>query len=87
MRRLIAEKLALALIALAFVLTLNFFLFRAVGDPRNDLLRVPHMSAAERAHLIDERGLDRSLLDQYGIYVRNTLQRRSSRPATTRAAP
>ena len=32
------------------------------------------MSAAERAHLIDERGLDRSLLDQYGIYVRNTLR-------------
>ena len=31
------------------------------------------MSAAERAHLIHARGLDRSLLDQYGIYVRNTL--------------
>ena len=73
MRRLIAEKVALALVTLAFVLTFNFFLFRAVGDPRNDLLRVPHMSAAERAHLIHERGLDRSLLDQYGIYVRNTL--------------
>ena len=33
MRRLIAEKVALALITLAFVLTFNFFLFRAVGDP------------------------------------------------------
>ena len=69
----VAEKVALALITLAFVLTFNFFLFRAVGDPRNDLLRVPHMSAAERAHLIHARGLDRSQLDQYGIYVRNTL--------------
>jgi peptide/nickel transport system permease protein len=72
-KRLIAEKIALALVTLAFVLTLNFFLFRALGDPRDDLLRVPHMSAAERAHLIHARGLDRSLLDQYGIYVRNTL--------------
>jgi len=73
MRRLIAEKVAFAALALAFVLTLNFFLFRALGDPRTDLLRVPHMPAAERTHLIHERGLDGSLLHQYGIYVRNTL--------------
>ena len=73
MRRVIAGKLALALITLAFVLTFNFFLFRAVGDPRDDLLRVPRMTEVQRAHLIEERGLDRSLLDQYGIYVRNTL--------------
>ena len=70
------------------MLTFNFFLFRAVGDPRDDLLRVPHMSAAQRAHLIEARGLDRSLLDQYGIYVRNTLSGQletsyhSSRPVT-----
>jgi peptide/nickel transport system permease protein len=70
MRRLVAQKLALALLALAFVLTLNFFLFQAFGDPRDVLLRAPPM---ERAHLIDERGLDSSLLDQYGIYVRTTL--------------
>ena len=75
MIKLIAGKVALALITLAFVLTFNFFLFRAVGDPRNDLLRVPHMSEVQREHLIHARGLDRSLLDQYGIYVRNTLQR------------
>ena len=71
--KLIAQKLALALVTLAFVLTVNFFLFRAVGDPRDDLLRVPHMSPEQRAHLIHARGLDRSQLDQYGIYVRNTL--------------
>jgi peptide/nickel transport system permease protein len=73
MRRLVAEKVAFAALALAFVLTLNFFLFRALGDPRTDLLRVPHMPAAARTHLIHERGLDGSLLHQYGIYVRNTL--------------
>jgi peptide/nickel transport system permease protein len=88
MRRLIAEKLVLAVIALAFVLTLNFFLFRAVGDPRNDLLRVPRTTAMERAHLIEARGLDRSLLDQYGIYLRNMLRGeletsyQSNRPVT-----
>jgi peptide/nickel transport system permease protein len=73
MKRLIAEKLVLAAITLAFVLTFNFFLFRAVGDPRTDLLRVPHLSGEQRAHLIEARGLDRPLLEQYGIYVRNTL--------------
>jgi peptide/nickel transport system permease protein len=73
MKRLVTERLALALITLAFVLTLNFFLFRAFGDPRNDLLRVPHTSAVQQAHLIEARGLDDSLLDQYGIYIRNTL--------------
>ena len=45
MMRLVAAKLGLALVTLAFVLTFNFFLFRAVGDPRDDLLRVPRMSA------------------------------------------
>jgi peptide/nickel transport system permease protein len=73
MKRLVTERLALALITLAFVLTLNFFLFRAFGDPRNDLLRVPHTSTVQQAHVIQARGLDDSLLDQYGIYIRNTL--------------
>ncbi len=73
MMRLVARKLALALVALLFVLTFTFFLVRVIGDPRADLLRAPHTSAAQRAHLADARGLDRSLLDQYGIYLRNTL--------------
>jgi peptide/nickel transport system permease protein len=86
--RLVAGKVALALITLAFVLTANFFLFRAVGDPRSDLLRVPRMTQVQRAHLIHARGLDRSELDQFGIYVRNTLEGRletsyhSGRPVT-----
>ena len=89
MMRLVARKLALALVALLFVLTFSFFLVRAIGDPRADLLRAPHTSAAQRAHLADARGLDRSLLDQYGIYLRNTLSGeletsyRSNRPSWT----
>jgi peptide/nickel transport system permease protein len=88
MKRLIAQKVGLALLALAFVLTVDFFLFHALGDPRKDLLRVPHMSGPQRAHLIHERGLDRSLPDQYGIYIRNTLSGqletsyRAGRPVT-----
>jgi peptide/nickel transport system permease protein len=73
MTRLIAGRVALALAMLALVLTVTFFLVHAAGDPRSELRRVPHTSAAQRAHLIHERGLDRSLLDQYGIYVRDTL--------------
>ncbi len=73
MTRLIAGRLGLAAFTLAVVLTFTFLLFRAAGDPRDDLLRVPHTSAAQRAHLIEARGLDDSLLQQYGIYVRTTL--------------
>ncbi len=88
MMRLVAGRLALAFVALAFVLTFSFLLVRVAGDPRSDLLRVPHASAAQRAHLIEARGLDDSLLAQYGIYVRNTLSGqletsyRSNRPVS-----
>jgi peptide/nickel transport system permease protein len=71
--RLIAVKVVPALVALALVLTFNFFLFHAVGDPKNDLLRVPGMTEVQRAQLIHARGLDRSELSQFGIYLRNTL--------------
>jgi peptide/nickel transport system permease protein len=83
MTRLIAGRVALALLMLGFLLTITFFLTRAFGDPRSELLRTPHMSAAERAHLIEERGLDRSLLDQYGIYVRDTLSGQLERSDNT----
>jgi peptide/nickel transport system permease protein len=71
--RLVGQKVVLALLTLALVLTFNFFLFRAVGDPKADLLRVPRMTEVQRAHLVHARGLDRSELDQFAIYVRNTL--------------
>jgi peptide/nickel transport system permease protein len=88
MMRLVAVRIGLAILALAFVLTFDFVLVRAIGDPRSDLLGDPHASAAQRAHLADVRGLDGSLLDQYGIFVRNTLSGqletsyRSHRPVT-----
>jgi peptide/nickel transport system permease protein len=73
MTRLIAGRVLLALAVLLFVLTVDFALFRAVGDPRKDLAEAPQLSAAARTHLIHERGLDRSEADQYGIFLRNAL--------------
>jgi peptide/nickel transport system permease protein len=71
--RAVALKVAFALGTLVFVLIFNFFLFRAAGDPKTDLVRVPRLSPEARAKLIEERGLNDSLLTQFGIYVRNTL--------------
>ena len=86
MIRLIAGKVALALVTLAFVLTFNFFLFRAVGDPKNDLLRVPHTTATERAHLIHARGSTAPSSTSSGSTCA-TRSAGSSRRATTRAGP
>jgi peptide/nickel transport system permease protein len=57
---------------LAFVLVFNFFLFRAVGDPKKDLIR-SRLSPAARQAVIRERGLDKDKLTQFRIYIRQTL--------------
>jgi peptide/nickel transport system permease protein len=72
MRR-VAGRVAFAIGTLIFVLVFNFFLFRAAGDPKTDLLRVPRISAEARERLIEERGLNDDIFTQFGIYVRNTL--------------
>ena len=58
---------------LIFVLVFNFFLFRAAGDPKKDLIRSQKVSPAVRAKLIHERGLDQGLGKQFVVYLRNTL--------------
>ena len=58
---------------LAFVLTFNFFLFRAAGDPHRTSCATRSMTRGASSSLIEERGLDESLLEQFRIYVRNTL--------------
>lgn len=62
-----------AAVTLVFVLVFNFFLFRAVGDPKNDLARDPHLSVAGQEAIIHERGLDRSQWVQFEKYVTQTL--------------
>src|SRR3954470_11540419 len=56
----------------AFVLVFNFLLFRAVGDPKKDLIR-SRLSPAAREAVIRERGLDKDKLTQFRIYVEDTL--------------
>jgi peptide/nickel transport system permease protein len=58
---------------LVFVLIFNFFLFRAVGDPKKDLIR-SRLSPAARQAVIRERGLDKDKLTQFRIYIEQTAQ-------------
>lgn len=71
--RFIVGKVLLALGTLVFVLVFNFFLFRAAGDPKTDLLRNPKLSGQAVENLIEERGLNESVWTQFRIYVENTL--------------
>lgn len=66
-------KVLVALGTLAFVLVFNFFLFRAAGDPKTDLLRNPKLTREAVDALIEERGLNDDLFTQFRIYVANTL--------------
>ena len=71
--RIVLARVLTALGTLAFVLTFNFFLFRAAGDPTSNLLRKPQISREEIERLIQERGLDESQLEQFRIYIGNIL--------------
>ena len=71
--RWLAGKLTAALVTLAFVLAFNFFLFRAVGDPTEQLVRLPQATDEEIADLRAEYGLDKPLISQFGDYVGDTL--------------
>ncbi len=69
----VGSRALVALGTLAFVLVFNFFLFRAVGDPKKDLIRSRLTPAAKEA-LLKERGLDRDKLTQFRIYLSQTLR-------------
>lgn len=71
--RAIVLRILSAIVTLVFVLVFNFFLFRAVGDPKKDLARDPHLSLAGQTALIHQRGLDRSEWVQFQKYVSATL--------------
>ena len=55
----ILSRVAFALGTLLFVITFNFFLFRAAGDPERDLLRGRKLTPAAIDKIIQERGLAR----------------------------
>lgn len=72
-RRYLLRKVMQAAATLLFVVTFNFFLFRVLpGDPVGLLARSEKLTPADVARLQDELGLNRPLLEQYGIYLRGT---------------
>ena len=84
--RWLAGKVAAALLTFVFVLIFNFFLFRVMGDPTNQLAKLPQATPKEIKQLRHDYGLDRPLLGQFGVYAKDTAElnlgtsQRSRRP-------
>ena len=85
----IARKVAFALFTLWFVITVNFFLFRVMpSDPSRSWPRGQRLTEEDQADLRADLGLDKSKLEQYVVYLGNTLTGdwgrsvRSARPVT-----
>jgi peptide/nickel transport system permease protein len=71
--RWLAGKVATALLTFIFVLVFNFFLFRVMGDPTNQLARLPQATPEEIEQLRADYGLDKPLTGQFVDYVGDTL--------------
>ena len=89
-RRYILRHVLHALATLLFVLTFNFLLFRAVGDPVKLLTRSSvHLDPEEQEDLREEFGIDDPLPAQFVNYLGDTLRGEfgysfiSGRPVTT----
>jgi peptide/nickel transport system permease protein len=73
--RWLAGKTGAALVTLAFVIVFNFFLFRVMGDPTTQLVRLPQSTPEEIEKLRADYGLDKPLLTgQFVDYVGDTLR-------------
>jgi peptide/nickel transport system permease protein len=73
--RFIGRKAIGSLGTLAFVLVFNFFLFRVVQkDPVGSMFRGRNVPQAKLDQMRAEFGLDDSMLHQFGLYLRETLQ-------------
>jgi peptide/nickel transport system permease protein len=71
--RWLAGKCGAAVVTLIFVLIFNFFLFRVMGDPTNQLAKLPGATDAELEELRADYGLDKSLLGQFVDYAGDTV--------------
>jgi peptide/nickel transport system permease protein len=70
----IVRRIAWAFFTIAFVVVLNFFLFRILpGDPAR-AVKDPRLTAEAVAALQARFGLDKPLTTQFGLYLRNLLQ-------------
>jgi peptide/nickel transport system permease protein len=85
----IARKVAFALFTLWFVITVNFFLFRVMpSDPIAIMTRGQRLTSEDVAELKENLGLDKPMIQQYLVYLGNTVTGewgrsvRSARPVT-----
>jgi peptide/nickel transport system permease protein len=73
-QRYVLRKILQAIVTLLFVLAFNFYLFRIMpGDPIKLLARSQHLTRVDIANQISELGLDKPLIEQTGIYLKDTL--------------
>jgi ABC-type dipeptide/oligopeptide/nickel transport system permease component len=71
----VLRRTAFALVTVFFAITLNFVIFRAApGDASSSLRNCRNCSAAVKEQLRKELGLDKSKLQQYGIYLGDLVQ-------------
>jgi oligopeptide transport system permease protein len=71
MARYIANRFLIALVAIFVLVTLTFFLLRLIpGDP----LSAPRLTQEVKERLREHYGLDKPLIEQYGIYLTQLAQ-------------
>ena len=67
----VIKRLAFAIMTVFVAITVNFLLFHALpGNAVSGFIRAPHVSPSLRAALTHEFGLDKSLWQQYALYLR-----------------
>lgn len=82
--RFVSRKLAGALVTLLFVVCFNFFLFRVVeGDPVANLFRGRNLTQQQRAELRAQFGLDGTMVEQFGAYLKQTARLNLGRSYTS----
>jgi peptide/nickel transport system permease protein len=72
--RWLAGKSAAALMTLVFVIVFNFFLFRVMGDPTTQLVRLPNATPEEIEKLRADYGIDKPILGQFVDYAGDTVR-------------
>jgi peptide/nickel transport system permease protein len=71
----VLRRIGAALLSLAFVLTLNFVLFRMIkSDPVGSLFHGRNVSQEAKERLREEFGLNKSMPEQFVSYVQQTFQ-------------
>src|SRR4051812_39585800 len=73
MKRYIARPLMQGVVLLCMLATIGFFLGRLTGNPR-DLMLPAAATAEDRAALTQALGLDKSIVDQFAIFVGKAFQ-------------